>query len=200
MGGGGAAAGKRNRLIPTGGHPGVFRLYITQIKRLAVHPGDFFESVFNGIPSLEGRLFAYFNGLALAALFFLLEAVSGGRVTWVLILAAVLSLAALPFILEGAALLWGMYLITSSRMLREPLDPITARRVSEYSTVGLLPLAFGNGWVSLLALSVVGFQVVGLEKGLPCSRFRAAVLAGFPFALFLTVVLLVMLIFKTKVF
>jgi hypothetical protein len=185
---------------PAGVGRGVFRPYLEQIRRLAVQPAGFFESVFNGDLPSEGSRFVYFNGLVLAALFFLLEAVSGGRVTWVLLLAAFLSLAVLPFLLEGAARLWGAYLVTSARMLHEPLDPVTARRVSEYSTAGLLPLAFGNGWVSLLALSVIGFQVVGLEKGLSCSRFRAAVLAGFPFVLFLTVVLLVMLIFKTRVF
>jgi hypothetical protein len=187
-------------LTATGPASGLIGLYFRQLRLLASRPVEFYDTVFFGFPPLTGRLFARLNGLLLAALFFVIEALSSGRVGWPLLLAAGLSIAALPFLMEGAAALWAFFLVLTDRMLKEGVEPGRARAVSEYSTAGLLPLAFGNGWVSLLALSVVVFQVAGLQKALGCSRFRASVLVGFPFALLLTLSFLVTIIFKTKVF
>jgi hypothetical protein len=167
---------------------------------LAGTPVGFFEAVSDERTEAEARSFARANGLLLAALFFTLEALTGGRITWPLVLVATLSLALFPFVMEALAALWAGFIVLASRVLGSPLDETATRKVLGYSTAGLLPLAFGGGWLSLLALWTVALQAVGLERTIPCSRFKAAVLVGFPFLLLLTLAFMAAIIFKTKVF
>jgi hypothetical protein len=179
---------------------GLVQTYGSSLKQLASGPVAFFASVAEERTEADARVFARANGLLLAALFFAIEVVTGGRVNWALVLAALLALVFLPFLMEGAAALGAWFMVLTSRVLGENVDLKVARKVLGFSTAGLLPLAFGGGWLSLLALWTVGLQTVGLEKALPCSRFKAAVLVGFPFLLFLTLAFMAAIIFKTRVF
>jgi hypothetical protein len=176
------------------------KVYWNTLKRLAKSPGLFFKEELGDPGEAETRRFMRLNGLLLAALFFFIEAISGGRINWALLLAAVLSLTVLPFLMEALAFSWAFFTSLAARVLGESIDTQTTRRVMAFSTAGLLPLAFGGGWLSLLALWAVGLQIIGLEKALPCSRFKATILAGFPFLLFLTLAFMVTIIFKTRVF
>lgn len=180
--------------------PGLVRTYWVSLRQLASAPVQFFTLAADERTEADARVFARANGLLMATLFFTLEVITGGRVNWALVLAAVLALAILPFLMEWMAVLGAWFIVLASRVLGETVDLKTTRKVLGFSTAGLLPLAFGGGWLSLLALWTVGLQTVGLEKGLPCSRFKAAVLVGFPFLLFLTLAFMAAIIFKTRVF
>lgn len=170
------------------------------LRRMAAHPVAFFGGEFARKDLPSAKTFARRTGLCLAALFFLVEMLTGGRMTWTLLLAAAFSMVVLPFLMEAVAFLWGGLALLASRLLGEPLEAPVVRKVWGYSTAGLLPLALGGGWLSLLAVWTVALQTLGLEKSLSCSRFRAAVLAGFPFLLLVTMAFMVAVIFKTRFF
>jgi len=180
--------------------PGLVQTYWVSLRQLASAPVQFFALAADERTEADARLFARANGLLLAALFFTVEIVTGGRANWALVLAALLALVFLPFFMEGLASWGAWFIVLASRVLGESVDLKTTRKVLGFSTAGLLPLAFGGGWLSLLALWTVGLQTVGLEKALPCSRFKASVLVGFPFLLFLTLAFMAVIIFKTRVF
>jgi len=179
---------------------GLVRTYWLSLRRLTSSPVVFFERVSTEWTEADARVFARANGLLLAMLFFTLEAFTGGRIGWPLLLVAALSLVFLPFVMQALADLWAGFIVVASRVLGSPLELSDTRKVLGFSTAGLLPLAFGGGWLSLLALWTVVLQTLGLEKVVPCSRFKAAVLVGFPFLLLLTLAFMVTIIFKTRVF
>jgi len=147
----------------------------------------------------DARVFARWSGFTAAILFFAREMLLGGRISWVVALAALMAMLVGPWVMEGLALLWSAYLRLAAGLLGESLDGSIATRITGFSTAGLLPLATGLPWVGWLSLVTFLYQARGLEKSLPCGRFRATLLAGFPALLVLTVWGLVTLIFKIKV-
>jgi hypothetical protein len=194
------STGRRDRLTPARTETPVTTTYWGSLCQVVLSPGAFFERSFNDrFPMGTGR-FIRLNGLLIVLGFFLLEVLTGGRIGWPFLMAAAISLVVLPFLLQLLTVFWAAFAVLASRLLGEPLETGKVRDVWAFSTVGLLPLAFGGGWLSLLALWTVGLQTLGLEKAFACSRFKAAVLAGFPFLLLVTLGFMVAIIFKTRVF
>ena len=174
-------------------------VYLSKLRLLALRPGAFFD----GLPRETGtdgaRAFARWSGLTAAALFFAREMLLGGRISWVVALAALMAMLVGPWVMEGLALVWSVFLRLAAGLLGEALDVSVATRVAGFSTAGLLPLATGLPWLGWLSLVTIFYQVRGFEKTIPCGRFRASILAGFPALMVLTVWGLVTLIFKIKV-
>jgi hypothetical protein len=184
----------------------MLRRYFGDLVSLVSRPAFFFEGVFRfeapgdrtGCDSRSKR-FVRLTGALIAAVFFLQETLLGGRLSWVVVVVAVLSLVLFPFVTQALAAIGAGLVRLSSGLLGEPLEPGVPECATAYAAAGLLPLALGAGWVSWLSLATVVYLAVGLEKGLRCSRFKAAVLAGFPSALFVTLLLLSAIIFNIQV-
>jgi hypothetical protein len=174
--------------------------YGRDLRGIILSPRRFFGEVFPGRTDRAARWFACLNGWLMVAMFFLLEVLTGGRVTWTLLLAVAMGAILAPFAMPILSALWAAFMGLTARLLGEELDPRAARKTTDYATVGLLPLALGYGWLAFLALSVVVYQILGLERAQSCSRLKAFILAGFPFLLFLTLMGMAALIFKTRVF
>jgi hypothetical protein len=185
----------------------MLRRYFGDLVSLLARPAEFFERVFQGsLPSgphagldAGSRRFVRLTGMMIAAVFFLQEILSGGRFSWVVVVVAVLSLALFPFITQAIAAMGAGFVRLSCAALGEQPVPGVAERSMAYATAGFLPLAFGITGVSWLSLATAFYLTVGLEKGLRCTRFKAAVLAGFPTVLFLTLLLLSAVIFNIQV-
>jgi len=182
------------------------RQYLGDLKALVSGPRAFFDSPSPGLPA-EGRLadraadrFARLTGVSFALLFFLQEILMGGRISWIVLLVALVAFFVLPLIAVALARSAAWVVGLSSALLGENPDALVLKRASCYALAGALPAATGLAWAPWLSIFAVVILAAGMEKGLKYSPFKSGLLAAFPAALVATLLLLSAFIFKIQVF
>jgi len=150
------------------------------LRELAIRPSHFYGEAFLQPDLKDVARFSMFSGLLLAAGLSLLETAVGR--SWTVAAVSLILLLTLPFLFLLASYVWAYFMKTTASLLGETVPFDTARVVAGYSMAGLLPLMLGR-FGSWLALATILLQVLGLERGLGCSRFKATVLTLFPTAI-----------------
>ena len=165
------------------------------LKELFTNPSRFYGETFLAPDAGRAARFVLFNGLLIAVGLGVHEAAASRSLSWAIAAFAGLLVLVLPFLLLLSVALWTLILRLGTSLLGEPVPLPETRIAVAYSTAGLLPLVF-TGFVPWLALAALVFQVVGLERGLSCSRVRASVLVLFPSGLASLLFLFLMFLFE----
>lgn len=169
--------------------------YFEKLKLLWLHPSVFFDR--NVFPPDEKQAvrFAVITGLLAALELGLVEAFTGGSLSIVALVTFVL-LVGMPFLVTLWVFLWSGFMRLCAFLLGETLPMDSVRPVVAYSAGGLAALGLGLGIGKWLALSMVVFQLLGIEKALGCSRWTAVVYVGLPFSMVGVMTGLLTLMFK----
>jgi hypothetical protein len=171
------------------------RRHLEELKGIFTRTGIFFGEAHLDPDRRGASRFAMRNGLLLAAGLSIGEALAERSLTWTLLAVTMILFLALPVLLLALSALWALFVRAGGRLLSEPIPYRTAFLTVAYSTAGLLPIAF-SGVLSWLALAAIPIQVVGLERGLACSRVKSSVLVLFPVSIATLFLLFLALMFE----
>lgn len=156
--------------------------YFATLRDLVLRPSRFYGEQFLDPDPGRATRFVLRTGLYLAIGLSVAEALASRSWSWTIMAFTGLMLLVLPLLMLVAAAVWTRFLRLGSVLLVESVPLPEARIAVAYSTAGLLPLMFG-GIAAWLAFVTLAFQIVGIERGLSCSRVKAAVLVLFPFGI-----------------
>ncbi len=158
------------------------RGHLKALRELFTRPWLFLGEAFLEPDLRKGSRFAMRNGVLLAAGLSIVEAVREAAFSWTLAAVTLVLFLALPPAFLGASALWALLVRSAGSLLSESVPFRTAFLASAYSTAGLLPLVF-DAPLAWLALGAIPLQVIGMERGMSCSRVRSSVFVLFPFSL-----------------
>ena len=173
----------------------MLKTYIRKLRLLWRHPVEFFQEAQYEPDLKEASRFAILTGLLVALEIGVTEALSGGH-TEIVALVTLALLVVMPLVVMLWIYLWAGFMKLCGFLLGNDLPSGPLRQAVAYSTGGWVPIIVGFGLGKWMALVTFLFQFFGVEKGLNCSRWAAAVYVGLPFSIVAVVFGLVTLMFK----
>lgn len=156
--------------------------YLGKVRALWLEPGVFFDQDFGPAAEKDAFRFAVVTGLLVALELGIAEALAGGSLSIIALVTGIMLLA-MPFLVTVWIYLWTHFMRLCAYLLGENLPQEPVRLVVAYSVGGWLVAGLGFGLGKWLALAAFLFQLLGIEKILPCSRWTAAVYVGLPFSM-----------------
>jgi hypothetical protein len=173
----------------------MLKTYLRKLRLLWRHPSVFFEEVQYETNLKDAGRFAVITGLIVALEIGIFEVLSGGDLEIVAVVTAGL-LVLMPLAVMLWIYGWAGFMRLCGLLLGNDLPSDSLRRAVAYSTGGWIPFIVGFGLGKWLALMTFAFQFFGVEKGLRCSRWAAAVYVGLPFSIIAVIFGMVTLMFK----
>jgi len=169
--------------------------YLRQLKTVLIQPSEFFFNALESSDMNDASKFAALTAILVALEVGLDEFLGGGSLGMVG-LVTIIMLVGLPFATLVGIYVWAGFTKVCGYLMDVNLPMGPLRLVTAYSSAGMLALGLGFTLGKWLALVIVFYQVVGMERALKCSRITAVIYVMLPLSLVGVLVGIFTLMFK----